>query len=101
VRELKNAVERSAILADVTIDVQSLPVPQAEEPQSTDTALSVEIGTPMDAIERRVILATLESLGGNKRRAAEVLGISLKTLYNRLNVYQAQEQGRRAETSSH
>jgi DNA-binding NtrC family response regulator len=41
-----------------------------------------------------VILATLESLDGNKRRTAEVLGISLKTLYNRLNVYEAQAQGR-------
>ena len=38
---------------------------------------------------RRVILATLQQLGGDKRRTAEVLGISLKTIYNRLNVYEA------------
>jgi DNA-binding NtrC family response regulator len=99
VRELKNAVERSAILADLTIDVQALPVPQVEESVSQDSSLSVEIGTPIGEIERRVILATLESLQGNKRRAAEVLGISLKTLYNRLNVYEAQDQGRRTTPS--
>jgi DNA-binding NtrC family response regulator len=99
VRELKNAVERSAILADLTIDVQALPVPQVEEPVAQDSSLSVEIGTPIGEIERRVILATLESLQGNKRRAAEVLGISLKTLYNRLNVYEAQDQGRRTTPS--
>ena len=99
VRELKNAVERAAILADVTIDLENLPVPQGEEPIAGDSALSVQVGTPLAAIERRVILATLESLDGNKRRAAEVLGISLKTLYNRLNVYQAHEQGRREETA--
>jgi DNA-binding NtrC family response regulator len=95
VRELKNAVERAAILADVTIDAGALPQPQVEEPIAGDAALQVRVGTPLEDVERSVILATLESLGGNKRRTAEVLGISLKTLYNRLNVYQAQEQGGR------
>ena len=40
-------------------------------------------------IERHFILATLEHFGGDKRKAAEVLGISLKTIYNRLNNYSA------------
>jgi DNA-binding NtrC family response regulator len=97
VRELKNAVERAAILADVTIDAAALPLPQAEEPIADDATLEVRVGTPIGDVERRVILATLESLGGNKRRTAEVLGISLKTLYNRLNVYEAQDQGRRPD----
>jgi DNA-binding NtrC family response regulator len=101
VRELKNAVERAAILADVTIDAEALPRPHAEQPIAEDATLHVRIGTPIGEIERRVILATLESLDGNKRRTAEVLGISLKTLYNRLNVYQAQEQGRPDEDPSH
>jgi DNA-binding NtrC family response regulator len=100
VRELKNAVERAAILADSTIDVHAFPDAQGAEPVAEDSALSVQIGTPISEIERRVILATLQSLDGNKRRAADLLGISLKTLYNRLNVYQAQEQGRRSEEPS-
>jgi len=93
-RELKNAVERAAILADVTIDTDALPVPQADVPIPDSATLEVRIGTPIAEIERRAILATLESLDGNKRRTAEVLGMSLKTLYSRLNVYQAQDQGR-------
>jgi two-component system, NtrC family, response regulator AtoC len=101
VRELKNVVERCAILADVMIEAETLPLPQVEAPAVEDATLQVRIGTPIGEIERRLILATLASLEGNKRRTAEVLGISLKTLYNRLNVYQAQEQGRPDGNPSH
>jgi DNA-binding NtrC family response regulator len=91
VRELKNVVERAAILADTTLEPETLPLPQAAEvPVVADSTLQVRIGTSLGDIERSVILSTLESLEGNKRRTAEVLGISLKTLYNRLNVYDAQ-----------
>ena len=41
----------------------------------------------IEEVERRLIGATLEQVGGNKKRAAEVLGVSLKTLYNRLKAY--------------
>jgi two-component system response regulator AtoC len=91
VRELENAVERAAILADEAIDGEALPRPHPGEAIAEDAALHVRIGTPLEDIERRMILATLESLDGNKRRTAELLGISLKTLYNRLSVYQAME----------
>ena len=47
------------------------------------------MGTPIEETERRLILATLEHCEGDKKKAAELLGISLKTLYNRLNVYNA------------
>ena len=93
-RELKNAVERAAILSDLTIDADALPVPQAEASIPSSDTLQVRIGTPIAEIERRLILATLESLAGHKRRTAEALGVSLKTLYSRLNEYQAQQQDR-------
>lgn len=51
----------------------------------------------IEEVERQVILATLERLGANKRRAAAALGISLKTLYSRLAVYRAQERARPAD----
>jgi DNA-binding NtrC family response regulator len=47
----------------------------------------VEVGTTIDEAEKQLILKTLEELDGNKTEAAKVLGISLKTLYNRLNDY--------------
>jgi DNA-binding NtrC family response regulator len=45
------------------------------------------VGIPVEEAERRLIIRTLSHLGGNKSRAAKVLGISLKTLYNRLHAY--------------
>jgi DNA-binding NtrC family response regulator len=51
--------------------------------------LNITIGsTPIDEAERQLIYATLEHYKGNKPKTAEVLGISLKTLYNRLNQYE-------------
>ncbi len=90
VRELKNVVERAAILADDRIEVEGMPEPAAGA-RASGAALSVPIGASIEDTEKCLILATLEELDGDKRRAAELLGISLKTLYNRLNVYEAQE----------
>jgi len=90
VRELANAVQRAFILADDEIDATSLPTPL--RPQSPDSGedgpvLRVRVGSTVAEAERRLILATLEECGGNKDRAARLLGISLKTLYNKLNRY--------------
>ncbi len=49
---------------------------------------------------RRLILATLDRLQGDKKRAAKTLGISLKTLYNRLGVYRASSEGSKAASIS-
>lgn len=54
----------------------------------SEESISITIGTPLEAAERRIICATLNKYRGNKRMTAEVLGISLKTLYNRLTAYQ-------------
>ncbi len=90
VRQLKNVVERAAILSDGIIAPESLPEPDpAQMVAVSGSLLQVRVGTSIEEIERRLILATLEELEGDKKRAAEVLGISLKTLYNRLNVYDA------------
>jgi DNA-binding NtrC family response regulator len=52
--------------------------------------LKVPVGTNLANVERWMIFATLQKCGGNKTRAAALLGVSLKTLYNRLNAYRAQ-----------
>jgi hypothetical protein len=49
----------------------------------------VRVGSTLEETERRLILATLAELGGDKRRTAAALGIGLKTLYTRLSVYRA------------
>jgi len=58
-----------------------------------DGALRIPVGVSTAEAERRLILATLERFEGDKKAAARTLGISLKTLYNRLNVYRAREEG--------
>jgi DNA-binding NtrC family response regulator len=67
-----------------------LPVAEpAQLPAAEDTTLQVRVGSSIAEMERRLILATLDQLEGDKKRAAELLGISLKTLYTRLSVYAA------------
>ena len=93
-RELRNAIERAVILCPdgAPLDAghlapgfgkaKSLPA------SSTDAAtISVPVGTTVDAAERMLILRTLEATGQNKTRAAEILGVSLKTLHNKLKEY--------------
>ncbi len=92
VRELRNVIERATILArgDV-IEAAHLP-PLAAAPSAPAPAapphpegFTIAPGMTVDEAEQKLILATLESAGGNKTRAAEMLGISLKTLHNKLN----------------
>ena len=93
VRELKNVIERAAILADSLIEPEMLPEPDPSRAVVTpDSTLQVRVGSSIADVERRLILATLQELDGDKKRAAQVLGISLKTLYNRLNVYEAAQE---------
>lgn len=86
VRELKNYVQRAYLLADAVIDNGAQPE-AAPTGADEDDEITVKIGTPLDEIEERVTMATLARCGHVKKRAAEVLGISLKTLYNRLEGY--------------
>jgi DNA-binding NtrC family response regulator len=87
VRELKNAVHRAFIMAEdvVELDLAGLACPAVE-----GECLRVPVGTSLAEMERQAIFATLDHCRGNKRRAAEMLGVSLKTLYNRLTAYQAE-----------
>jgi len=85
VRELKNVIQRAFILAEEELDPQ-LPTEVAAAPVS-DVAGAVRPGVPLAEIERQVILATLRQNGGDKRKTAAMLGIALKTLYNRLKRY--------------
>jgi len=86
VRELQNVVRRAFILAEADVGVDSLPLGVTEELAAA--SLVTRLGTSIAEAERRLILATLEHCDGNKRKAADVLKVSLKTLYSRLNEYQ-------------
>jgi DNA-binding NtrC family response regulator len=99
VRELKNLIERAFIMADRVIDRSVIPVGESAAPEAASVggdevesaplvdAVRVGPGISIEEAERRLILATLRACDGNKVRAAGMLKISLKTLYNRLNQY--------------
>jgi len=114
VRELKNVVHRGYVLSDdqVEVDVPDsgrdsmglqsaatmVAVPGLQSinsaiaarksaPDSTTRDVTIRVGTSLDDAERTLIMATLDSVAGSKAKAAQVLGISLKTLYNRLHAY--------------
>jgi DNA-binding NtrC family response regulator len=93
VRELRNVLERAAIASDRgTIGRQHLPG-EFGKPTATMTAalggVRFPVGTTVDAVERELILQTLAATSQNKTRAADLLGISLKTLHNKLKEYEA------------
>jgi DNA-binding NtrC family response regulator len=92
VRELRNVLERAVILAgEGAITPRHLPQPVSAKVEAATGApadsIVIRIGTTVDEAERALILRTLEHAGNNKTRAAEILGISLKTLHNKLKEY--------------
>ncbi len=86
VRELRNYMQRAFILSDQLIDAAAL-APTMTSQSSGGLTLSIPVGTSLADVDRKLIFATLELCGGVKKRAADILGISLKTLYNRLEEY--------------
>src|SRR5579862_3779158 len=91
IRELRNILERSAIMCEKDLITRAcLPgefgKTSAKNPSDLG-AIKFPIGTTVDAMERELILQTLAATGNNKTRAAELLGISLKTLHNKLKEY--------------
>jgi DNA-binding NtrC family response regulator len=98
VREVRNVVERAVILASGDfIEPKHLPPLVTESPDVVKPVVELEPGTTVEEAERRLILMTLEHTRDNKTRAAEILGISLKTLHNKLNKLRGRVPGRKPE----
>jgi two-component system response regulator AtoC len=90
VRELKNLVHHAFILADDEIGPDCLPLEVAGSGDLSPASLHLKVGVSLAEADRRLILATLNEYGNDKKKTAEVLGISLKTLYNRINHYKTE-----------
>src|SRR5438874_473286 len=92
VRELRNTIERAVILAGGrVIETKHLPpgfgTAQVRTAELDPNAIHLGVGTTVEEAEKQLILRTLASTSNNKTRAAEILGISLKTLHNKLKEY--------------
>jgi DNA-binding NtrC family response regulator len=119
-RELRNVIERAVIVSPgplITVNdlpalaAHAAPPPQASEasapvavaqsaaPAAADSpAPGLPLGQPLREVERQLILKTLEMAGGNRVRAAEILGISPKTLYNKLGRYHAESESDKSDS---
>jgi len=85
IRELKNTITRAYILAENEIDIAPLgPVFESMPRQARQEFLKIPVGTSILAAQQAIIKATLDYYSGDRRRTAQALGISQKTLYNRL-----------------
>ena len=84
VRELENAIERAVVLCrGESIGVEELP-PKIREGAAGSTSITIPIGTPLEEIERAVIRETLLATQGDKKLAAQLLGIATRTIYRKI-----------------
>jgi len=92
VRELKNTVHRAFILSDEMVEVPPLGSgkkrPPAAEAAGVAGEVIMQVGSRLADAQRDLIVATLNHHNGDKKLAAQALGVSLKTLYNRLGAYE-------------
>ena len=96
VRELRNVLERAVILAgEGVIRREHLPPGFAGLPnrlvEQTSGEVTLRPGVTVEEAERQLILMTLKHTGGNRARSAELLGLSVKTLFNKLKLYNEPE----------
>lgn len=89
VRELRNAVLHGYLLAGDEIEIDDLPGRVVSTTPGASDYIRVNVATPLAEVERRAILSTLEHFEGDKKKTAAALGVSLKTLYNRLKAYRS------------
>ncbi|MBN2384764.1 sigma-54-dependent Fis family transcriptional regulator [bacterium] len=89
VRELKNVVQRAVMMCDGSeIKPEHLSPRRFKKALSNQPILTIQLGDTLKEIERQVIVLTLEHTGNNRLKTAQILGISRRTLYNKLAEYQ-------------
>jgi DNA-binding NtrC family response regulator len=103
IREVRNVLERAAIACDrEVIGKQHLPTDFGRSLASSAqlSGIRFPVGTTVDEMERELIVQTLAATNNNKTRAAELLGISLKTLHNKLKEYEGRTKSDGASAES-
>jgi transcriptional regulator with PAS, ATPase and Fis domain len=87
IRELRNVIERGVVVcSSPKLSVRDLP-PEVVSRHGPETTFTIRLGSSGSEVERELVFRTVEYVGGNKVRAADILGMSRGTLYNRLKRY--------------
>ncbi|OGB62313.1 MAG: hypothetical protein A2Y94_05265 [Caldithrix sp. RBG_13_44_9] len=87
IRELRNVLLRAVLSAEEILEVKHLPLELTQNRIGSDM-ITFRAGTPLSEVEKVMILQTLNAVNGNKLKAAEILGITRRSLYNKLEAYQ-------------
>jgi transcriptional regulator with PAS, ATPase and Fis domain len=84
VRELENTIESILVInSPEVIDIQHLPQ-EVKDFKESPEVIPIKIGTPLEEVEREMLIQTLKATKGNKRRAAELLGINVRTIHRKM-----------------
>ncbi len=112
VRELRNVLERALIAAregtllpahlahSFGAATVAASVPEPAAPSSSGNCISIAAGRPLSEVEKAYIQLTLRTTGNNKKRAAQILGISLRTLHSRVTEFAAEEEMKRESAAT-
>jgi transcriptional regulator with PAS, ATPase and Fis domain len=87
IRELRNVLLRAILSAEKHIESKNLPVELTNNKIGSEI-ISIRAGTSLSEVEKKMIVETLNAVSGNKLKAAEILGITRRSLYNKLEDYQ-------------
>lgn len=94
IRELKNCIESSVVLAKGNIiQLEDLPPQVTQKEGEAKSSITINLPTTMEEAEKKIILSTIEYCAGNKSRASELLDIGRKTLHRKLNEYMGKTDG--------
>ncbi len=84
VRELENTIESIMVInSPEVIDISHLPQ-EVREFEGGPEVISIKIGTPFEEVEREILIRTLKATRGNKRKAAQLLGINVRTIHRKM-----------------
>jgi DNA-binding NtrC family response regulator len=84
VRELENTIESILVIhSPEVIDLPHLP-PEIRESKEKPDVISIRVGTPLEEVEKELLIQTLKATRGNKRKAAELLGINVRTIHRKM-----------------
>jgi DNA-binding NtrC family response regulator len=101
IRELENTIERAVLISNgPELLPEHLFLDPAETNSASQPAVSIQAGMTVKEMEKKLITQTLQEVDYNRTRAAELLGISIRTLRNKLKEYKQELEATQAETAT-